>query len=163
MICDICGKQGARVRRTTRTFGSGRSAFLIEGVPLVRCPNCGESYFTADTLKEIERVLSAVPLAPLAIDRCISNANSRREKRRQLGADDERPQQGGGMAETPRDPGKVVEQFVDRVRAPVGERTLEVVPHELVGIELRRVRGEALHVQAGMAREERGDRRPAVD
>src|SRR5206468_1477409 len=114
-------------------------------------------------LGEIERVLSAVPLAPLAIDRCISNANSRREKRRQLGADDERPQQGGGMAETPRDPGKVVEQFVDRVRAPVGERTLEVVPHELVGIELRRVRGEALHVQAGMAREERGDRRPAVD
>jgi len=29
---------------------------LIEGVPLVRCPNCGESYFTADTLKEIERI-----------------------------------------------------------------------------------------------------------
>ena len=56
MICDICGKRGARVRRTTRTFGSGRSAFLIEGVPLVRCPNCGESYFTADTLKEIERI-----------------------------------------------------------------------------------------------------------
>ena len=56
MICDICGKQGARVRRTTRTFGSGRSAFLIEGVPLVRCPNCGESYFTADTLTEIERI-----------------------------------------------------------------------------------------------------------
>lgn len=56
MICDICGRQGARVRRTTRTFGAGRSAFLIEGVPLVRCPNCGESYFTADTLKEIERI-----------------------------------------------------------------------------------------------------------
>jgi len=56
MICDICGKRGARVRRSTRTFGSGRSAFLIEGVPLVRCPNCGESYFTAETLKEIERI-----------------------------------------------------------------------------------------------------------
>jgi len=56
MICDIFGKQGARVRRITRTFGSDRSAFLIEGVPLVRCPNCGESYFTADTLKEIERI-----------------------------------------------------------------------------------------------------------
>lgn len=56
MICDICGERGARVRRTTRTFGSDRSAFLIEGVPLVRCPNCGESYFTATTLKEIERI-----------------------------------------------------------------------------------------------------------
>lgn len=56
MICDVCGKQGARVRRMTRTVGRGRSAFLIEGVPVVRCPNCGESYFTADTLKEIERI-----------------------------------------------------------------------------------------------------------
>ncbi len=56
MICDMCGKRGARIRRTVRTFGTGRSAFLIEGVPLVRCPNCGESYFTAATLKEIERI-----------------------------------------------------------------------------------------------------------
>ena len=59
MICDMCGKQGARVRITTRTVGSGRSAFLIEGVPLIRCPNCGESYFTADTLREIERIRKA--------------------------------------------------------------------------------------------------------
>jgi YgiT-type zinc finger domain-containing protein len=44
------------VRRTTRTFGSGRSAFLIEDVPLIRCPSCGESYFTAATLREIERI-----------------------------------------------------------------------------------------------------------
>lgn len=50
MICDMCGKRGARVRRTVRTFGTGRSTFLVEGVPLVRCPNCGESYFTAETL-----------------------------------------------------------------------------------------------------------------
>lgn len=56
MICDICGKRGARVRRTVRPFGTGRAIFLIEGVPLVRCPNCGESYFTAATLKEIERI-----------------------------------------------------------------------------------------------------------
>ncbi|MEO6027670.1 MAG: YgiT-type zinc finger protein [Candidatus Binatia bacterium] len=27
---------------------------MIEGVPLVRCPHCGESYFTAATLQEIE-------------------------------------------------------------------------------------------------------------
>jgi len=56
MICDICGKQGARVRRTTRSFGSGRSQFLIEGVPLIRCPWCGESYLTAATLKAIEHI-----------------------------------------------------------------------------------------------------------
>lgn len=48
--------RGARVHRTVRPFETGRSAFLIEGVPLARCPNCGESYFTAATLKEIERI-----------------------------------------------------------------------------------------------------------
>lgn len=56
MICDICGKKGARVRRVTRSYGSGRSVFLIEGIPAISCPNCGESYLTAETLHEIERV-----------------------------------------------------------------------------------------------------------
>jgi YgiT-type zinc finger domain-containing protein len=56
MTCEVCGKPGARIRRTTRSFGAGRTAFLIEGVPLVRCPSCRESYLTADTLKEIERI-----------------------------------------------------------------------------------------------------------
>lgn len=56
MICDLCGKQEARIRRVTRSCGRGRSTFLIENVPLVTCPSCGESYLTADTLKEIERI-----------------------------------------------------------------------------------------------------------
>ena len=56
MICDICGKKGARVRRITRSCGRGRSAFLIECVPVVNCPACGESYLTAETLIEIERI-----------------------------------------------------------------------------------------------------------
>lgn len=56
MICDMCGKRGARVRRTVRPFGTDLATFLIEEVPLVRCPSCGGSYFTAATLKEIERI-----------------------------------------------------------------------------------------------------------
>ena len=56
MLCDVCGKKGTRVRRVTKTYGRGRSAFLIEGVPLVSCPHCGESYLTAETLREIERI-----------------------------------------------------------------------------------------------------------
>ncbi len=56
MVCDICGKKGARIRRVTRSCGRGRSIFLIENVPLVTCPSCSESYLTADTLKEIERI-----------------------------------------------------------------------------------------------------------
>lgn len=56
MICDIYGKKNARLRPVTRTCGRGRSTFLIQDIPLVTCPSCGESYFTAETLKEIERI-----------------------------------------------------------------------------------------------------------
>ena len=56
MICDICGQEGARIRKITETIGKGKSLLVIERVPMVSCPNCGESYFTADTLHEIERI-----------------------------------------------------------------------------------------------------------
>jgi hypothetical protein len=32
---------------------------LIEDVPVVSCPHCGESYLTADTLREVERIRAA--------------------------------------------------------------------------------------------------------
>lgn len=56
MICDICGKEGARIRKITETYGKGKDLLLIEDIPMISCPNCGESYFTADTLHEIERI-----------------------------------------------------------------------------------------------------------
>ena len=56
MICDICGQQGARVRHVARSYGKGEDLLVIENVPVVRCPHCGESYLTAETLHEIERI-----------------------------------------------------------------------------------------------------------
>ncbi len=56
MICDICGKEGARIRKVTEAYGKGKDLLLIEDIPMISCPNCGESYFTADTLHEIERI-----------------------------------------------------------------------------------------------------------
>lgn len=56
MICDICGKERAQVRRITETYGKGRNLLVIENVPMVSCLSCGESYFTAETLHEIERI-----------------------------------------------------------------------------------------------------------
>ena len=47
MICDLCGQSGAQVRRVARSYGKGETLFVIENVPLVSCPHCGESYFTA--------------------------------------------------------------------------------------------------------------------
>jgi YgiT-type zinc finger domain-containing protein len=54
--CDNCGKAGARLRRMTRTYGKGANLLVIENVPVVSCPHCGESYLTAQTLHEIERL-----------------------------------------------------------------------------------------------------------
>ena len=54
--CDICGKAGARVRRVSRSYGRGDNILVIENVPLVSCPHCGESYLTAKTLHEVERL-----------------------------------------------------------------------------------------------------------
>lgn len=56
MICDICGQEGARIRRVARSYGKGEQLLVIENVPVISCPHCGESYLTADTLHEIERI-----------------------------------------------------------------------------------------------------------
>jgi YgiT-type zinc finger domain-containing protein len=56
MVCDICGRPGARSRRVARSYGAGRHLLIIENVPVVSCPHCGEGYLTAETLQSIERI-----------------------------------------------------------------------------------------------------------
>lgn len=56
LVCDICGKEGARVRRVSRSYGKDENLLVIENVPIVSCPHCGESYLTAETLHELERI-----------------------------------------------------------------------------------------------------------
>lgn len=56
MVCDICGKGGVRIRKVTDTYGKGKDLLVIENIPMISCPNCGERYFTAETLHEIERI-----------------------------------------------------------------------------------------------------------
>ena len=56
MKCKVCGNDTARLRRMTRGIGRGKDAFLLENVPVVTCAHCGESYLTAETLQEIERI-----------------------------------------------------------------------------------------------------------
>ena len=54
LVCKICGKQGDYIRFVNRCFGKDDDLLVIENIPLVSCPNCGESYLTAETLHEIE-------------------------------------------------------------------------------------------------------------
>jgi YgiT-type zinc finger domain len=56
LICDICGKEGARIRRVSRSYGKGKNLLVVENVPIVSCLHCGESYLTAETLYELERI-----------------------------------------------------------------------------------------------------------
>ena len=71
MVCDICGKSGARQRYISRSYGEGESLLVIEGVPVISCPHCGESYLTAYTLHEIERIKrqreGVAPKRPVAV------------------------------------------------------------------------------------------------
>ena len=40
----------------TRSFGAGAGLLVIERIPMLSCPSCGESYFSAKTLHELERI-----------------------------------------------------------------------------------------------------------
>ncbi|HLG15832.1 MAG TPA: type II toxin-antitoxin system MqsA family antitoxin [Blastocatellia bacterium] len=56
ITCDICGRRRAQVRYLTRSYGKGSHLLVIESVPVVVCADCGESYLTAETLHELERI-----------------------------------------------------------------------------------------------------------
>ena len=56
MICDICGKKGAKISRITETYERGRNLLIITGIPVITCPHCGERYLTATTLHRIDRI-----------------------------------------------------------------------------------------------------------
>jgi len=73
MICDICGIEGARIRKITRSYGKGDNILIIENIPVISCPHCRESYLTAETLHEIECIKSH--RKEYAIKRSIEVAN----------------------------------------------------------------------------------------
>jgi YgiT-type zinc finger domain-containing protein len=56
MNCHVCGKNRARLVRSTQLFGTDKDSYLVENVPVVACDGCGESYVTARTAKELERI-----------------------------------------------------------------------------------------------------------
>ncbi len=54
--CDNCGKAEARIIHVSRSYGEGTGLLVIENVPVISCPHCGESYLTAATLREIDNI-----------------------------------------------------------------------------------------------------------
>ena len=45
-----------QIKQVTRSFDKGAALLVIENIPMWLCPSCGESYFSAQTLHEIERI-----------------------------------------------------------------------------------------------------------
>lgn len=56
MKCELCGIQAAAIKKTTKSFGRGDNLVVIENIPIVHCSSCHESYLTADTAREIDRI-----------------------------------------------------------------------------------------------------------
>ena len=54
--CPYCGSAELHHKVVTRSFGKGEKLLVIENIPSITCSNCGESYFTANTMHEVERV-----------------------------------------------------------------------------------------------------------
>lgn len=55
-LCAYCGSSSVQIKSVTRSFGRASTLLVIEGIPMFSCPDCGESYFSAQTLHEIERI-----------------------------------------------------------------------------------------------------------
>ncbi len=56
MKCEICGAQEAVAKTTTKSFGRGDNLVVIEDIPIIHCSSCHESYLTADTSRELDRI-----------------------------------------------------------------------------------------------------------
>jgi YgiT-type zinc finger domain-containing protein len=51
-----CGSDRVQLKSVTRSYGKGKELLVIESIPMWSCPTCGESYFTAQTMHEVERI-----------------------------------------------------------------------------------------------------------
>ena len=54
--CTHCGGDKVQLEYVTRSFGKGANLLVIESIPMWSCPSCGESYFTAQTMHERDRI-----------------------------------------------------------------------------------------------------------
>ncbi len=54
--CEYCGSSDVQLKYVTRSFDKGAALMVVESIPMWSCPSCGESYFSAQTMHEIERI-----------------------------------------------------------------------------------------------------------
>ena len=57
--CALCGKTTAHQALLSHTFGHGDNLVVVENVATMVCSNCGQSYFTGETLEKLDVILAA--------------------------------------------------------------------------------------------------------
>jgi YgiT-type zinc finger domain-containing protein len=55
-VCVHCGSDAIQVKHVTRSFDKGAALLVVEAIPMSSCSNCGESYFSARAMHELERI-----------------------------------------------------------------------------------------------------------
>ncbi len=56
MICEFCGSEMIE-KKVKRLHWFNKKLYIVENVPTQVCVECGERYFHAQTLDEIDRML----------------------------------------------------------------------------------------------------------
>jgi YgiT-type zinc finger domain-containing protein len=58
--CNFCGNRNFKYTQTEYTYKHNGKYLLIESVPCQQCEYCGEKYFEAKVLKQIENEFSNI-------------------------------------------------------------------------------------------------------
>ena len=60
--------------QTTEAYGEGDKLVVIEHIPVISCRNCGDEFFTAETMHRLDQLINYLQLNPA------SRANERTVK-----------------------------------------------------------------------------------
>jgi YgiT-type zinc finger domain-containing protein len=59
-VCHFCGNKNFKDIKTQYTYKHGDKFLIVDDVPCIQCEYCGEQYFKADILKQIEKEFKSI-------------------------------------------------------------------------------------------------------
>ena len=67
MTCIVCKKGSTQPGKVTVTIDKGVTVVVVREVPAQVCSTCGEEYIDAETMREIEKLVTSAQIAGLHI------------------------------------------------------------------------------------------------
>lgn len=65
MTCIVCKNGSTKPGKVTVSVDKGKTVVMIREVPAEICTNCGEEYIDAETMKDLEKLVSNAQKAGL--------------------------------------------------------------------------------------------------